>query len=105
MSERWLRALDECEIRLCDLPKGLLGECHWEDSVNGIIRINRSREIPLVVKLMTLLHECIHWIHPEWDGEAGEKLVLELEEKYFNTISPKALFRLMTALFPHLLGD
>jgi hypothetical protein len=54
--------------------KGAMGYCEWED---GII-IDYRREL-----MPTLIHECIHYIYPEW----SESQVLYAEKRVINTIS------------------
>jgi hypothetical protein len=62
--------------------KGVHGYCEWED---GILLDYRKDLIP------TIIHECIHLIHPEW----SESRVSYAENRVINTISPDDIVRIL----------
>jgi len=64
--------------------KGAMGYCEWED---GILLDYRRELLP------TLVHECIHYLNPEWT----ETEVLYAEKRIINTISIKQAIKLLKA--------
>lgn len=92
MYEPWIRALSECRVVRGTISDGDLGECHWD----GTLRVTRSAEHPLHLKLRVLLHECLHWVYPS----KSEPQILKLEEYYWDRVSPKGMRLLLDALYP-----
>lgn len=62
--------------------KGAMGYCEWE---NGIVLDYRRELVP------TLIHECIHYLEPEW----SESRVLYAEKRVVNFINNKQLLKLL----------
>lgn len=62
--------------------KGVMGYCEWE---NGII-LDYRREL-----FSTLIHECIHYMYPEWN----ESQVLYAEKRVVNSINSKQVIKLL----------
>lgn len=87
----WADALMDFEIQRRPMDDQDWGEIIYED---GIIRI-QSRTT-LINQLRTLLHECLHWRWPN----RNEQVILDLENKKWNTLKPDELRALLDALYP-----
>ena len=63
--------------------KGIMGYCEWSSGIT----LDYRREF-----ISTLIHECIHYIEPEWN----ETKVLYAEKRVVNNLTTAQIIKLLT---------
>lgn len=98
MRPNWEKALARCRVvrkslHNCSDELVTEGECYKKER---LLVVNKS--INLERKLKALLHECLHYIHPDKSEEA----ILKKENSEWEGLAPSSLLKLIKALYPNL---
>lgn len=64
--------------------KGIMGYCEWSSGIT----VDYRKEF-----ISTLIHECIHYIEPEWN----ETKVLYAEKRIINTLTSEQVIKILRA--------